>query len=143
MIAHATRRRLIWLVFLAIVILLLVPLLLGAPPNTPPPNSAPPSVAPPNAALPPIGTWSGQTDDDRSVSMAMTEDGGFYLKGTTTETVRGVWTWSPIASGTGIVHCQPADWPDHRPGAYYVVWLNANRIELSNYYFRAVLQRMF
>ena len=126
MLAHATPRRLFWFLIAAIVILLLLPLLLAASPN----------------AAPPIGTWSGVTDDGRSVSMVMTEDGGFYLKGTTAETVRAVWTWTPIASGGGMLHCQPADWPTHRLTTYYVVWLDANRIELSNYYFRVVLERM-
>jgi hypothetical protein len=127
MLAHVTRRRLMLLVFVAIVILLLLPLLVTAAPN----------------AAPPVGTWSGRTDDGRSVSLIMTEDGGFYLKVNNSETLRGSWTWSPVTTETGIVHCQPADWPKHRPSNYYIVWLDVNRIELSNYYVDAVLERMF
>ena len=72
----------------------------------------------------------------------LTDDGGFYLEGTTTEPITGAWTWESLPAGTGVLRCEPADWPNHRITVYNVAWREGNRIELSNYYFKALLQRM-
>lgn len=131
MFAHtADRRKLLWMVFVAIVILVLLPMLLGAVPPTAP------------STVPPVGTWVGQTHDGRAVTMILTEDGGFYLEGAMGELVTGVWTWEPLPDNAGTIRCEPGDWPAHRITFYRVTWLDGHRLEVSNLYFRAVLQRM-
>jgi hypothetical protein len=128
MFAHATsRRKLLWMVFVAIVIVILVPMLLAAKPPAP---------------RPPLGTWNGTTDNGRVVTLILTEDRGFYLEGTTTEPVTGAWTFEALPEGAGVLRCEPADWPNHPIMIYRVTWVGANRIELSNFYFNAVLHRM-
>jgi hypothetical protein len=125
MIAHATHRKMLWMVFVAIVILVLVPMLLAAPPTAPP-----------------SGTWRGQTEEGIPVKFVLTEDGGCYLEGMSRTPVSAVWTWEPLAGGRGILRCEPADWPNHPATVYHVMWLDGNRIELWNEHLKVTLQRM-
>ena len=67
MYATIQKRRLIYVV--CVVILVLV---------------AATALAAPKFAEPPVGTWSGQLDDETVVILTVTADGGLYLQGVST-----------------------------------------------------------
>jgi hypothetical protein len=127
MIAHLSRRRLFLLVFVAIVILVLIPVLLAEPPHAPPP----------------IGMWSGQSDAGRSITMIVTEDGDFTLTGATTEPLHGMWSWSPTHAGAGVLTCQDDYSRRHPLTAYHVTWRDGHRIEVLGVHVHAVLVEVF
>jgi hypothetical protein len=97
--------------------------------------------ATPKYADPPVGIWTGKLDDGRTVTLTLTEDGGIRLDGVTSTPFLGTWTWTPLSVATGTLNCEPADWRDHPPAAFNVIWRGPMRIALSNPEFTVVLNR--
>ena len=101
-----------------------------------------PALASPHFAAAPTGTWSGALSDGTVVTLFVAEDGAYNLAGTSPRPIVGTWNWTALTAMSGILNCEPADWPSHPITAYNVIWLGANRIEHTNGSFRVVLQRM-
>ena len=100
------------------------------------------ALATPRQADPPLGTWNGQLNDRTAVTLTLTEDGGFFLDGTSPDRIAGTWTWNATSSVAGTLHCEPVDWPSHPASDYNVIWLGPGRIGLSIGEVTIVLHRM-
>jgi len=125
MCASGTKKCVIGVVFLGLVTLVAIP-----------------ALATPQLAVPPLGIWSGSTTDGTVVTLFLAEDGAYTLAGTSPRPISGTWTWAPRTGVAGILTCEPEFWPKHPITAYMVVWLGANRIELSSDSLKVVLHPM-
>jgi hypothetical protein len=125
MCASRTKKWVVGVVFLGLVTVVAIPVL-----------------AAPQLAVPPLGIWSGSTSDGTVVTLFLAEDGSYTLAGMSPSPIGGTWTWAPRTRVAGILNLAPEFWPKHPIAAYTVVWLGANRIELSSDSFKVVLHPM-
>ncbi len=127
MVAVASRRRAIYALCVAFVVIVAFAAFLFAMPPT---------------ASPPYGTWNGTDENGAEVTLVVTEDGGFYLHGAVPREFTGTWNWAPVSNVAGILTAEPVDYPNGERSTFNVLWLNPHRIELSAPGLRVALQHV-